>query len=297
MFASTDARSVGSHLGSGIKIMVDIGKFNTLEVVRAVEFGFYLAGEETGEILLPQALAPKGCRVGDTLEVFIYLDSEDRLVATTQTPYACVGEFALLRVAAVDNVGAFLSWGLSKDLLVPFREQKIKLNEGRSYVVRVYLDERTDRIVGSTKLDKFLELEPCGYAADDEVELLVTQRTDLGYKAIVNDAYWGVLYQNEVFQRLDVGQGIIGYVKKVREDGKIDLVLEKPGYEKIDGMAGMILERLKENDGFLPLTAKSSPEDVYACFGVSKKNYKKALGSIYKKRLVSIDPDGIRLVK
>ncbi|MBT3192911.1 MAG: GntR family transcriptional regulator [Verrucomicrobia bacterium] len=278
-------------------MMVEIGKINSLRVTREVEFGFYLDGEEKGEILLPRKLASNACRVDEPLDVFIYLDSEERLVATTQTPHVCVGEFALLRVSAIEDVGAFMDWGLSKELLVPFREQRLKLSVGRSYITRAYLDERSNRIVGSTKLDRFLGLEPCGYKPDEAVDLLIAQRTDLGYKAIVNDAYWGVLYHNEVFQRLDVGQALVGYVKKVRDDGKIDLLLEKPGYEKIGGIAGMILDLLKENGGFLPITAKTSPDEIHARFGVSKKNYKKALGSVYKQRLVSIDSDGIRLTK
>lgn len=277
--------------------MINTGKFNTLKIARKVEYGFYLDGGDGDEILLPNKLASNACDVGEHVEVFVYRDSEDRPVATTQTPHAIVGEFALLRVVAVENVGAFVDWGLSKELLVPFREQKIHLAASRSYIVRVYLDEKTDRIVGSTKLDRFLNLEPCTYAPSDTVDLLISQKTDLGYKAIVNDAYWGVLYNNEVFQTLDVGQRLQGYIKKVREDGKIDISLELPGYDKIDGIAKMILRMLGEQDGFIAVTAKSSPEMVYDLFGVSKKNCKKALGSLYKERLISIDSDGIRLVK
>ncbi len=277
--------------------MIEVGSINELQVAREVDFGVYLKGADDEEVLLPNRLAPEGCSIGDWLDVFIYLDSEDRRVATSQTPYAMVGDFALLRVAAVETVGAFLDWGLSKDLLVPFREQKVRLIAGQSYVVRVYLDAQSGRIVGSTKLDQFLNPDPCPYAVDEAVELMITQQTELGYKALVDGEFGGVLYKNEVFQRLNVGQLIQGYIKKVREDGKIDLILERPGYDKIDGIAGSILEHLNKSGGFIPITAKSPTDVVYDTFGVSKKNFKKAIGALYKHQQITIDSDGIRLVK
>jgi predicted RNA-binding protein (virulence factor B family) len=276
--------------------MVEIGKFSELEVLRDVDFGFYLDAGPLGEILLPNNSAPAGCRAGDLVNVFIYLDSEDRVIATTEKPYVEVGEFALLRVIAVESVGAFMDWGLSKDLMVPFREQKQKLELGRSYVVRVYLDEQSGRIVATAKLDRFLNKTPAEYAVGEEVDLLITRRTDLGYNAIINNAHWGVLYKNEVFQDLNVGQRITGYIKKLRDDEKIDLSLSKPGYGKVEGMAGEIFDLLKQQGGFLSVTSKSSPEEIRNLFGMSKKNFKMAIGSLYKKRLISIDPDGIRKI-
>ena len=276
--------------------MIGIGKFSELEVLRDVDFGFYLDAGPLGEILLPNNSAPQGCKAGDLVNVFIYLDSEDRVIATTEEPYVQVGEFALLRVIAVENVGAFMDWGLSKDLMVPFREQKQKLECGRSYIVRVYLDEHSSRIVATTKLDRFLNKTDAEYADGEEVDLLITRKTDLGYNAIINSAHWGVLYENEVFERLDVGQRIKGYIRKVRDDGKVDLSLAKPGYAKVDGMAGKIFDLLNAQGGFMSVTSKSSPDEIRELFGMSKKNFKMAIGGLYKKRLISIDPDGIRKI-
>ncbi len=274
--------------------MVEIGKFSELEILREVDFGFYLDGGPLGEILLPNSSVHGSRREGDLIRVFIYLDSEDRIIATMEKPYVEVGGFALLRVVAVESMGAFLDWGLVKDLLVPFREQKQPLSAGRSYVVRVYLDDKSDRIVASTKLDRFLNKTVPVYEMGEEVDLLIARKTDLGYNAIINGLHWGVLYENQVFQRLDVGQRIKGYINKLRGDEKIDLLLEKPGYEKVGGMAGEIFEILKENGGVLSVSSKSSPEEIYDLFGMSKKNFKKALGALYRKRLVSLDDDGIR---
>lgn len=276
--------------------MAEIGKTEKLEVLREVDFGFYLDGGELGEILLPSGSLRGACAVGDMVEAFVYLDSEDRLIATMEEPYIEVGQFALLRVVAVERVGAFLDWGLQKDLLVPFREQKRPMSEGRSYVVRAYLDEKSDRIAASSKLDKFLGLNAPEYADGEEVDLLIARKTDMGYNAIVNNAHWGILYKNEVFRRLDVGQRIRGYIRKVRSDRKIDLTLEKAGYQKVDGMAQEILERLKAHDGFMAVGSKTPPDEIYAIFGMSKKNFKKATGALYRQRLVSVDDDGIRLV-
>ncbi len=274
--------------------MIEIGKFSELEILREVDFGFYLDGGPLGELLLPNNSVEGRCHPGDIVNVFIYLDSEDRVITTMERPYIEVGEFALLRVIAVESVGAFMDWGLTKDLLVPFREQKLPLSIGRSYIVRAYLDNKTDRIVASTKLDRFLDKTPADYEAGEEVDLLITRRTDLGYNAIINGSHWGVLYENQVFQRLDVGQEITGYINKMRGDDKIDLLLEKPGYEKVDGMAGEILDLLKESGGFLSVTSKSTPEEIYSLFGMSKKNFKKAVGALYKQRLVILGDDGIR---
>lgn len=276
--------------------MADIGKFNELRVVRKVDFGVYLDGEKLGEILLPKKYIPEGCRMGDRLKVFIYRDSEDRLIATTMMPAAQVGDFAYLKVVSVTSMGAFLDWGLLKDLLVPFREQKVPMKEGRSYIVKIYLDQRTDRIVASSRLNDYLDRDPVDFQELQEVNLLICDQSDLGYKAIINGAHWGLIYADEVFRPLKTGQRIKGFVRKIRDDNKINLCLQKPGYGKVKDIAGTILEILEEKGGFIAVTDKSSPETIYQLFGISKKTYKKAIGAIYKKRLITIEPDGIRLV-
>ena len=276
--------------------MTDIGKLNELKVVRKVDFGFYLDGGNLGEILIPKKYVPDGCKLGDRLKVFIYNDSEDRIIATTLMPDAMVGEFAYLKVVAVNSMGAFLDWGLPKDLLVPFREQKMPMKEGRFYLVRIYLDERTNRIVASLRLNDHLGRDPVDFQELQEVDLLICDRTELGYKAIINNAHWGLIYADEVFQPLKMGQRIKGFVRKIRDDNKINLCLQKPGYGKVKDIAGTILETLEKEGGFIAVTDKSSPETIYKLFGISKKTYKKAIGAIYKKRLITIAPDGIKLI-
>lgn len=276
--------------------MVEIGRINTLEVVRETDNGLYLDGEELGEILMPKKFVSDEVKSAGWADVFVYTDSEDRLVATTEKPYAKVGEFALMRVVAVSRFGAFLDWGLPKDLLVPFREQKADMLEGRSYIVHVFLDLQTKRIAASAKLDKFLDNTPPEYKMGDEVQLLIADETELGYKAIVNNEHWGMLYKNQVFKPLAIGEKMTGYINKVREDEKIDLLLEKPGYEKVDAISERILQVLTENRGFLAVSDKTSPEMIQAMFGISKKNFKKAIGGLYKKRIINFDSDGIRLM-
>ena len=276
--------------------MAEIGVFNNLRVIKEVDFGVYLDGGEHEEILLPRRYVPENCKVDDNIRVFIYLDSEDRFIATTKTPYAIVGDFALLKVIAVESVGAFLDWGLLKDLLVPFGEQSPTMEIGKSYVVKVYVDKQSNRIAATTRLDRYLDNEPGNFHAGQEVELLICNQTDIGYKAIINGTHWGVLYSNEVFQPLKSGQKIKGYIKKVREDNKIDLSLHKPGYERVDDITDTILNVLKEQGGFISVTDKSSPETINKLFGVSKKTYKKAIGAIYRKRLITMESDGIRLI-
>lgn len=276
--------------------MAAIGVLNELEVVKTVDFGVYLDGGPHGEILMPKRYVPENCQVGDKLEVFIYLDSEDRLVATSDKPLVMAGEFALLRVVSVTKIGAFLDWGLPKDLLVPFREQQLPMEEGRSYLVFVYVDDETNRIVGSSKLDKFVDNLPVDYEAGEEVDLLIAGKTDLGYKAIIDNSHWGLLFKNEVFQPLKTGDRLKGYIKQVRPDEKIDLVLQKPGYEKIDSIAQGVLDKLKASGNYLPVNDKTDPDEISRIFGISKKNFKKAIGALYKQRLVAIDEDGIRAV-
>ena len=277
--------------------MTEIGKYNNLRVVKFLDFGIYLDGEEKGEILLPIKEVPPNLEVDDLIEVFIYNDSEDRIIATTREPFAIVGDFAFLRVQEVNQVGAFLDWGLVKNILVPFREQKMKMEKERFYVVYIYLDEETQRIVASAKIDKFIDKTPSNFEIDQEVDLMILHRTDLGYNALINNTYSGVLYENEIFQKLYVGQKIKGFIKNIREDDKIDLYLQKPGYDKIDSVSEMIIEEIKQNNNFLNLTDKSNPQDIYDVFSISKKNFKKAIGKLYKKKIISIDKDGIRLLK
>jgi len=276
--------------------MLEIGRLNNLRVVKKVDFGVYLDGEEFGEILLPKKYVPKDCLLDSIIEVFIYLDSEDRIIATTQKPYAMVGEFAELKVVSVSAVGAFLDWGLQKDLLVPFREQKQKLIKGKSYVVYVYFDEKSERIAASTKLNKYLGKSPIDFQPREEVDLLIYDETEIGYNAIINNTHMGLIYKNDIFQTLETGQKIKGYIKNIREDDKIDLLLQKPGYGKVDDLSQKILELIKQHDGFVSVTDKSPPEIIYKIFGVSKKTYKKAIGALFKKRLITIEDDGIKLV-
>jgi predicted RNA-binding protein (virulence factor B family) len=275
--------------------MSKLGKYNTLRVARFTKIGAYLDGEELGEILLPTRDVPKRCQVDQTLEVFLYLDSEDRPIATTKRPYATVGQVAWLKAVDVTPVGAFLNWGLPKDLLVPFSEQKQRMKEGLSYLVYVCLEEEHQRIIASARLDKFLDTQPCLLKENQEVELFAAEQTDMGYKVIINDSYWGLLYENEVFQILRRGQRLPGFVKKIRKDGKIDCGLHQPGYAKVHDTAWKILEELHKHNGFLPVTDKSAPEEIYAVVGVSKKTFKKAVGALYKKKMISIGAKGITL--
>ena len=276
--------------------MADIGKLNNLRVVKEVDFGIYLDGGIHGEILMPKRYVPEGCKPEDIIDAFVYMDSADRIIATTETPFAMVDEFALLTVISVNQVGAFLDWGLMKDLLVPFSEQTVKMEEGKSYMVFVYLDNESRRIAASAKLDQFLDNKPPMFETGDAVDLIICSKTEIGYKAIVNNTWWGVLYGNEVFQHLNKGQRVKGYIKKVREDDKIDLSLFKPHYAKVDDISAIILERLDERGGYLEVTDKSSPETIYDVFGVSKKAYKIAVGKLYKEKYITLEKNGIRTI-
>lgn len=276
--------------------MVKIGKISTLEVVKFTEQGAYLDGGPYGEILLPKRYVPESLSEGDDVEVFIYYDSEDRIVATTEKPFVKVGEFAPLEVVETTKFGAFLDWGLPKNLLVPFREQKLKMEAGKKYVVYVYVDEKSGRIVGTAKIDKFLEKGSGELAEGDKVELLIANKTDLGVNAIIEGKYQGILYDNELFKPVRTGDVISGYIKKIREDEKIDLTLEKIGYDKVDPAQEQILEKLNKNNGFLPFNDKSEPEVIKKELAMSKKTFKKAVGALYKSRKISIEENGIKLV-
>lgn len=280
--------------------MTKLGKYNTLKVVKELDFGMYLdGGEEFGEILLPTKYIPKGVKVGDEIEVFLYLDSEDRIIATTLKPFAQAGEFAYLEVKSVNRVGAFLDWGLPKDLLVPFREQRSEMKEGYKYVVYVYADVESQRLVASAKLNKFLDNTPVEYEYNQEVDLLVTQKTELGWKVIVNSRHSGMIYNNEIFVPIQRGDKIKGYVKHIRSDEKLDITLQKTGYnvDVMDALASEIYDKLKASGGIIPLSDKSSAEEIAEIFGCSKKSYKKAIGSLYKAKLINITPNTIELVK
>ena len=276
--------------------MAEIGKINQLKIVKELDFGIYLNGGEHGEILMPKRYVPDNSKIDDLIDAFVYKDSEDRLIATTEKPLAMVGEFAFLKVVSISTVGAFLDWGLPKDLMVPYREQRHRMEIGKSYIVRVYLDQDTERVVASSRIDHFLDHLPPEFVEGQEVDLLIVSKTDLGFKAIINNTHLGMLYQNEVFQPLKQGQQTKGYIKKIREDKKIDLILEKPGHEKLDELAEKIMLELKENEGYLEVTDKSDPKMIYKRFGTSKKNYKKAIGALYKQRLINIEEFGIRMV-
>ena len=278
--------------------MTEIGRLNRLKVVKMLDFGAYLDGGKLGEILMPIRYLPVACEIGDELEVFIYRDSEDRLIATTEQPLAMVGEFALLKVVAVNKMGAFLDWGLMKDLLVPFGEQKPRMEEGKSYVVRIYIDEESDRIVGSARLDDFLYRESEGeLEAGEAVTIFISNKSDLGYQVIVNNTYWGLLHNNEVAVPPRRGQRMSAFIKNIRDDGRIDICLHLKASDKTDDASQLIITALRKNDGFITITDKSSPEEIQQQFGISKKMYKKAVGALYKKKQIAIESDGIRLLK
>lgn len=276
--------------------MIKVGRTYELDVIKAVDFGFYLDAENLGEVLLPIKYAPDDLVEGDYLEVFLYLDSEDRLVATTQVPKARVGEFAYLEVVDNTSVGAFLDWGLDKDILVPFSEQHRPMEVGHSYLVYVYIGQADGRIVASSKIDKFLDdEEPHNFEPQQAVNLIIANSTDLGYKAIINHSHWGVLYKDDVHQRLSFGQSVKGYIKHVRPDRKIDLSLQG-GQVTRDKNTTVILDYLKNKNGFAPVHDKSDPELILDLFGMSKGAFKRTIGGLYKQRIISIEKDGIRLL-
>lgn len=275
---------------------VILGKYNQLEVVKEVDFGVYLNGGEDGEILLPSRYVPEGCRPGDMLNVFIYLDNEERLIATTLQPLVQVDEFACLEVAWVNEYGAFLDWGLMKDLFVPFREQKMKMQKGRRYVIHAHVDEESYRIMASAKVERYLSKEIPPYLSGQEVEVMIWQKTDLGYKVIIENRFGGLVYQNEIFQPLEPGMKLTAYVRQVREDGKVDLTLQQDGQGKVKDFSEALLQFIKEQGGYTTLNDKSEAETIYDTFGVSKKTFKKAVGDLYKKRLIVLEEGGIRLV-
>lgn len=274
--------------------MLKVGDYNRLQVIKEVDFGMYLDSDE-GEILLPTKYIPEGTKVDDWVDVFIYTDSEDRLIATNLKPKAIVDEFAVLEVKHVTNFGAFMDWGLEKDLLVPLKEQHKKLEEGDKAIVRVCLDHKTNRVVGVGKIAPFLNRDVSSLNEGDQVDLLIYEFTDLGAMAIVNNEFSGILYKNEIFEDLQPGDKRKGYIKKIRPDNKIDLALQKQGYEAVEDVTSQLYKHLEKSGGFLPFHDKSDPEEIQKEFKISKKVFKKAVGALYKKGLIQVYDDGIRI--
>nr|WP_315347679.1 S1-like domain-containing RNA-binding protein [Hoylesella enoeca] len=275
---------------------IKLGEYNRLTIVKTVDFGLYLDGGDEGEILLPSRYVPKDYQIGEELDVFLYLDSEERLVATTEKPLAQVGDFAYLEVAWVNEYGAFLHWGPMKDLFCPFREQKMRMEMGESYIVFVHIDEESYRIVASAKVERYLQKDVPPYVAGDEVDLLIWQKSDLGFKVIIDNRYQGLVYEDQVFKQIHTGDRMRGYISRVREDGKLDVTLQPTGYEQARVFSDTLLQYLKDHGGVCDLGDKSDAEAIKRCFQVSKKTFKKAVGDLYRRRLITITEQGIRLV-
>lgn len=275
---------------------MELGKYNKLTAARYTSVGLFLEDENEESVLLPMKWVPKDVTEGDELEVFVYLDSEERPIATTMKPAAQVGEFAYLQVKQTTRLGAFLDWGLQKDLFVPFIEQEGRMQANHWYTVYVYIDPLTDRITASARIDNRVETENIDLKPNQEVDLLVASQSPLGYNVIIDQKYLGLVYENEVFKNLKLGDRPKGYIKQIREDNKIDVSLQKQGYANVEPNAQLILDKLKATEGFLPLNDKSSPEEISSELEMSKKTFKKAIGGLYKQKLISIENDGIRLV-
>ncbi|MCW8884607.1 MAG: S1-like domain-containing RNA-binding protein [Motiliproteus sp.] len=276
--------------------MAQLGKLNQLTVTKERDFGVYLDGDQLGEILLPKRVVPEGTKVGDQLEVMVYLDSEDLLIATTDKPKTQVGQVDCLKVIATGGVGAFLDWGLPKDLLVPFNEQQQPLKEGDSVIVYTYIDN-SNRICASSKLNRYLGKSEPRYKPRQKVDLVIANRTDLGVNAVINNRHWGMIYKDDIFGPLRYGQKISGWIKNVRPDGKINLLHKQPGNSELGDLSAQIVDYLKQHDGFAPLGDKTSSEEITRLFRTSKRKFKMALGGLYKQRVIEIETGGIRLVK
>ncbi|CCN34072.1 putative nucleic acid binding protein, YitL type [Vibrio nigripulchritudo SO65] len=278
--------------------MIKIGQTNTLEVVRKAEFGLFLDADDYGTVLLPNKHVPASADLGSEIDVFLYFDSDNQLCATTEMPIAQVGEWGLMKIEGINSTGAFASWGIDKkDLLIPFSEQRARFRPGQEVLVYVYTDKASGRIVGTTKFNKWLDKTPAKYTKNQQVELIIAERSDLGFKAIVNGEHWGMIFRSDVFGKLFIGKRLKGYIKSVREDGKIDLSLQKVGTAKMDDLSNKIIETLEKKDGFLPLNDKSTPEAIFAIFRTSKGTFKKTIGGLYKQGKIVIEKDGIRLNK
>ncbi|EIV8501300.1 CvfB family protein [Vibrio parahaemolyticus] len=276
--------------------MIKIGQINSLEVIKKADFGVFLDGDDYGSVLLPNKHVPEGTELGDHIEVFLYFDSESQLAATIDKPIAQVGEWGLMKIEGINQTGAFVNWGIKeKDLLIPFSEQRARFTAGQNILVYVYTDKASGRIVGTTKFNKWLDKTPANYEVNEEVDLIIAERSQLGYKAIVNGKHWGMIFPSDVFGKLFIGKKLKGYIKQVREDGKIDLSLQKIGVAKMDDLSSKIIDLLEKKGGFLPLNDKSSPEAIFDAFRTSKGTYKKTIGGLYKQGKIVIEKDGIRL--
>lgn len=274
--------------------MIEVGKYNTLRVVKQVDFGFYLDADGE-EVLLPKRFVPNGLKPDDELEVFLYHDSDNRLIATTQKPYGIVGEIVLLRCIGQTKQGAFLDWGLMKDLFMPLSQQVSRVYDGGAYLVMIYLDEMTGRVAATERINRFLNNDELTVKELDEVDLLIQRESDLGFVVIINNKHIGLLHFSDVFKELTIGDKLKGFIKTIREDNKIDVALGERGYKRVESETDKILRLLKENDGYLPYHDKSDPEDIYGFFEMSKKTFKMATGALYKQRKISFTQTGIKL--
>ncbi len=275
---------------------IKLGDYCSLVVTKQVDFGVYLDGGKAGEILLPSRYVPQGLCTGDTVEVFIYLDQDERIIATTEKPKARVGDFAFLKVNWVNEYGAFLDWGLMKDLFCPFREQKKKMEQGKSYIVHVHIDEESYRIVASAKVDRYINRDNSALSEGEEADLLVWHKTELGFNVIINNEYAGLIYDNQIFSPVHTGDRLKGYIQKVREDGKVDVSLQKTGRRQTKDFSRTLLEYLSSHGGYCPYGDKSDAREIYEAFCVSKKVFKKAAGDLYRRHKITIQPDGLHLV-
>ena len=276
--------------------MIELGRFNTLKILRDTDPGLFLGDDEDNEVLLPNRYVPTDFEIDDVLNVFVYLDNEERLVAVTDTPYIQKGEFALLRCNAVNEYGAFLDWGMVKELFCPFKEQAYKMKKGGWYLVYCYLDETSERLVASSKTNRFLDNKELTVEPFEEVDLIVSHPSDLGMNVIINKRHLGLIFKDDIFKDLSIGDKLKGIVKKIRPSNKIDISLSQIGYRNIEPSAQSLLDFINDNNGFLDITDKSSPEVIREVVQMSKKTFKKALGTLYKKRLVRLETDGIYLV-
>lgn len=275
---------------------IKVGEYNTLKVARTFDFGLYL-GEGKDVVLLPKRFIPHGVEVGDTLKVFVYHDSEDRLIATTLQPKGIVGDIVNLQVVSVTPQGAFLDWGLMKDLFVPKSKQLMGMRVGGNYLVKIYLDEQTGRVAASEKIEQYLSNKELTVKELEQVDLLVYRRTDIGYVVIINNQHTGVLHFNDIYQDINEGDRLSGYIKNIREENKIDVGAGKTGYQRVEDEAARVMRLLEENNGYLPYNDKSSPEDIYAFFGMSKKTFKMTTGNLYKNRKILFTQTGIKLIE
>lgn len=278
--------------------MIEIGKYNDLKILRRTPFGLYLGDESGEDVLLPNKYCPNDYELDDIIKVFVYLDHNEKKIATNIIPKIVLHEFSLLQVKDVSVVGAFMDWGMEKDLFVPFREQRQRMEIGRWYIVYLDIDHDTDRLYASNQIDKILQNSELSVMPGEKVDLVILKETDLGFTVIVNHKHKGLIFENEIFTKLNIGDKLIGYVKNIREDNKLDISLQPIGYSNFNDInSELIYRKLEQNNGFLAITDKSQPEEIYSTFGISKKAFKKSLGNLYKERKITIESNGIKLVK